>query len=60
MAKELNINKETIRQVLHEDLRRREHLRKVRPTETHGLAEATDTQIVPRLHPDLSRQSQFY
>jgi hypothetical protein len=60
MEDELGINQETIRQVLREDLRRREHLSKVRPTETHGLAEATETHIMTRLHPDLSRQSQFY
>jgi DNA-directed RNA polymerase sigma subunit (sigma70/sigma32) len=44
MADELNVNKETIRQILREDLP------KVRPIQTH---------IMPRVHPDLSRQSQF-
>jgi hypothetical protein len=46
MADELEINQETILQIPHDDLRRREHLRQVRTTET---------RIMPRLHPDLSR-----
>jgi hypothetical protein len=32
---------------------------KVCPTQSHGWAEATETHFMPRLHPDLSRQSQF-
>jgi hypothetical protein len=53
MADESNINKKTIHQTLREDLRR------VRHTQIHGRAEAMENHIMPRLHPDLSRQSQF-
>jgi hypothetical protein len=35
MADELSVNKQTIRQILREDLRKRKDLRKVRPTQTH-------------------------
>jgi hypothetical protein len=58
MSVELNVNKKMIRQIFHEDLQE-EDVPKIRPTETHGRAEATETHIRPRLHPDLSRQSQF-
>jgi hypothetical protein len=47
-----------IRRVLREDLRR-ENVRKVRPTLTHGRTEAAGTHVMPGLHPNLSRQSQF-
>jgi hypothetical protein len=39
MADELNVNKETIHHILREDVR------KVRPTQTHRRAEATETRI---------------
>jgi hypothetical protein len=34
-------------------------VRKVYPAQTHGRAEAAETHIMPRLRPDLSRQSLF-
>jgi hypothetical protein len=46
MSDELYINKETIHRILHENLRKGEDLRKVRPTQAHGLAEATETRII--------------
>jgi hypothetical protein len=55
MADELNISKETIHQILHEDLRKRKMCAKFFP---HRRAEATEIHIMPGLHPDLSRQSQ--
>jgi DeoR/GlpR family transcriptional regulator of sugar metabolism len=55
ISDELNISKETIRQILHEE----EDLRKVRPTQTHGQAEPTETHTKPRIHRNLSRQSSF-
>jgi hypothetical protein len=51
MTDELNISKETIHQILPEEVR------KIRPTEIHRLGQ---TPIMPRLRPDLSRQSQIY
>jgi hypothetical protein len=50
VADELNINKEAIRQILDEDLRKRK---------TQGRAEATEAHIIPELRPDVARQSQF-
>jgi hypothetical protein len=43
MADELGISKETICQILHENLRKREHLSKVRPTHTLRREEETET-----------------
>jgi hypothetical protein len=54
MADELNINKETIYQILHED----DGTERSAQSLSHG-AEATETHIMPRLHPGLSRQFQF-
>jgi hypothetical protein len=34
-------------------------MRRVRPTPTQGRAEESETHFTPRLHPDLSRQSEF-
>jgi transposase len=51
MTVELNSNKETIRQIIHEE----RNPRKVRPTQTHRQVETTEIHIIPKLHPDLSR-----
>jgi hypothetical protein len=42
---ELHVNKETIRQILHENLRNRKICAKIRRTRTHGREEATETRI---------------
>jgi hypothetical protein len=53
-AGELNVKKEMIYQILHE-----EDVSKVHPTQTHGAGETTENRVTPRLHPDLSIQFQF-
>jgi hypothetical protein len=59
MAYELNTNKETIRQILREDLRKREMCAKFFLHRLTDAQKLTENHITPRLHPDLSRQSQF-
>jgi hypothetical protein len=58
IANEVNINKQTIHQMLDEELRNVfKSSSKVRPAEIPGRAEATEAHIVPRLQLDLSGQS---
>jgi hypothetical protein len=60
MADELNVNKETILQILHEDLQKRKIYAKFVPQRfADGQKQQRETRIMPKLYPDLSRQSQF-
>jgi hypothetical protein len=49
-----------IRQILREGLRKRKICTKFVPHQTHGKAEATETHIMPKLHPHVSEQSSLH
>jgi hypothetical protein len=60
MVDESIINMETIHQILHKDLQKRKMCAKfVSHRLTDKQKQRRKTHITPRLHPDMSRRSQF-